>query len=141
MVSWTKGEEEEERRGRGTKSRPGWELLRRDRKTGEKEEGRSGQVQKQSRPKACTLCRCVLGVDCMAWYGRDGMAVAVEPPKAGYTVPRRAYSLTGFSSIVDFAHKKRPAARRCPDLCPSSPLIGKGSTRCEPSDRRHLNVR
>lgn len=111
MVSWTKGEEEEERRGRGTKSRPGCELLRRDRKTGEKEEGRSGQVQKQSRPKACTLCRCVLGVDCMAWYGRDGMAVAVEPPKAGYTVPRLACSLTGFPSIVDLAHKRdRPLA-------------------------------
>lgn len=76
-----------EERKRETKSRPGWELLRRDKKTGEKEEGRSGQVQKQSRPKACTLCRCVLGVDCMAWYGRDGMAVAVESPSAGYTVP------------------------------------------------------
>jgi hypothetical protein len=61
-------------------------LLRRDKKTGEKEEGRSGQVQKQSRPKACTLCRCVLGVVCMAWYGRDGMAVAVEHPGAEYTV-------------------------------------------------------
>lgn len=32
----------EERRRRETKSRPGWELLRRDKKTGKKEEGRSG---------------------------------------------------------------------------------------------------
>lgn len=40
-----KGELDEGRRGgeeEGDKSRPGWELLRRDKKTGKKEEGRSG---------------------------------------------------------------------------------------------------
>lgn len=32
----------EEKRRRETKGRPGWELLRRDKQTGKKEEGRSG---------------------------------------------------------------------------------------------------
>lgn len=42
MVRWTKGDEGEERTGGGRqKAGPGWELLRRDKKTGEKEEGRS----------------------------------------------------------------------------------------------------
>lgn len=57
-----------EDRRRETKSRPGWELLRRDKKTGEKEEGRSRAGAKtEADLRRAHYAGAYLVWSCMAW--------------------------------------------------------------------------
>lgn len=70
-----------------------------------------------------------------------GWQLRWSTPSRGYTVLRRAPTPARDLKYPRLCAQNGDHWGRRPDLGHSSPLIGKGSTRCEPSDRRHVKVR
>lgn len=85
-------------------------------------------MQKRDRPRRARYAGAQCGVVCMACYGRDGMAVAVEQSTPGrgmwYLVLSPGWAWV--SSTVDFAHKRPAAGPQSPRPDHSSPLMGRG---------------
>ena len=74
----------EERRRESTAGRDG-NCFDATRKREGKRRAGQGKCKKEA-PRHARYAGAYCGVVCMAWYGSDGMAVAVEHPSSGYTV-------------------------------------------------------
>lgn len=75
------------------------------------------QKKRQTRPRRARYAGayCVVWSS-MAWYGRDGMAVAVEHPSTVvYSTARCSHAGTQVSSTLDFAHKSATSGPLLPD--------------------------
>lgn len=76
-------------------------------------------------------------------YGMVGMGWQLRwsTQASGYMVPRRAPMPAHKSQVPSTLRTKVRPLGRCSRTRPFIALDWEGSTRCEPSDRRHLKVR